>query len=108
MFARAIGWAFVVLALVVLAWTGWLWLETDGFPGMAAGELWYRLAPEAPNTVQAVIQRRLYPALWDDVVLPLLLWPAPLVLIAFAALMAAVGLLLSLAFRGRRRPDANG
>ena len=106
MFARAIGWALVVLALVALVWTGWLWLTVADFPGLAAGELWYRLAPEAPNTVQAVIQRRLYPALWDDVVLPLLLWPAPLVLLMFAGLLAAIGLILALAFR--RRSRANG
>jgi hypothetical protein len=71
--ARVLGLALLALA-ALLAGTG----------GMEElGALVFRLDPPLLNTLQAGVQRRLSPWLWDSVLLPVLLQPAwlsPLVL----------------------------
>ena len=59
----------------------------------------YRWDPAALNTLQAGIQRHLWPWLWDDVVLPVLEQPAWLV----PAVLGALLLLLRPLRRRRRR-----
>jgi hypothetical protein len=44
--------------------------------GTPLGGVLYRLWPPFLNTLQAGVQRRLAPELWDWVLLPLLEWPA--------------------------------
>jgi hypothetical protein len=71
--ARFIG--VVLLALAVLLGV------TGGMEEL--GALVFRLDPPLLNTLQAGVQRRLAPWLWDSVLLPVLLQPAwltPLVL----------------------------
>lgn len=59
------------------------------------GQLWFELDPASLNMAQAGIQRHIAPALWEDVIQPLLTWPAwPTLLVA--------GLVLILAGRARR------
>lgn len=51
--------------------------------GTPLGEVIFRLHPPFLNTLQAGVQRRLSPALWDQAFLPVLespAWLAPLVL----------------------------
>lgn len=87
----ALGVAFLVLAGVVAAVFG---------PAAPLGEAIYTLAPPFLNTLQAGVQRRLAPWLWDDVLLPVLLAPNWLPFAVIGVLLIALGYARR---RGRRR-----
>ena len=110
---RVLGMAAILMAALLAARDVWVW-QQDGEPArirpgvfdplasgsvpVTLGELWFMAAPQAPNTAQAVVQRRLHPALWDDVILPVLLAPAFAVMVGFGALLYLTGRI----FRRRR------
>src|SRR3546814_20829278 len=93
---RAIGWALIVLGLLVLGRDVWQWADGMPFRLITGGELWFMIHHASLNLVQAVVQRYLLPALWDPVLVTVLLWPAALT-------PAGLGLILVVAFRPRRR-----
>lgn len=93
--ARIIG-----LLLVLAGATAFVFdlLEASGFEAVemsAAGELWYRLHPGSLELSQAVIERYLWPPLWNPGIVTILLWPAPLVFaipgLAILGLVALMG-----------------
>ncbi len=102
-FRRTFGWLLVLGALAIAAVELRVWSGEDGYRLVAAGDLWYKASPSSLNLVQAVVQRHLHPALWDDVMRPLLLSPAWAVLAALGVLLAVPGVLLLLSGRRRRR-----
>lgn len=59
------------------------------------GKVWFELDPASLNMLQAGIQRRVAPWLWEDVMQPVLIWPA-------APVLALAGMALLLATRRRR------
>ncbi len=59
------------------------------------GQLWFELDSDSLNLTQAIVQRYLFPQLWDPIILELLLWPAWVVVMA-------PGILLVLLFRSRQ------
>ncbi len=72
----------------------------DGAPFsfMPLGRLWYALGPGSLNLTQAVVERYIWPPLWDPVLITVLQWPA-------AAVLAVPGMgLLVLGFRGAPDP----
>ena len=93
---RLIGYLAVAVALAVAGWdivgaiAGGAWQMT------ALGSLWFSLDPTSLNVTQAVTQRYIHPALWDPVAITLLRWPA-------APVFAALGIVLLVLFRKRRR-----
>jgi hypothetical protein len=96
---RIIGWllciaalAFLIRDIVVLAMTG-------SFETVITGQLWHDLAPGSLNLAQAVVQRYIFPYLWDPIIRTWLLWP---VWISIGIL----GLFFVLVFRGWRLPVA--
>jgi len=91
---RAIGWILIIAALAALAYDASGLTRGEGFDVHAAGELWYQLSPDTLNMLQAGIQRRVWPALWDSVIVNLLLLPAWVIL-------GVLGILLVLMFRRR-------
>lgn len=93
---RAIGWALIVLGVLVLARDVWAWIGGAPFRLVTGGELWFTIDQPSLNLVQAVIQRYVWPPLWDPVLVTVLLWPAALTL-------AGLGLILVVAFQGGRR-----
>ena len=99
---RLVGGVLLLLALAVLGWGVNRYSAAGGsvpFRPIAGGELWYALDPGSLNLTQAVIERYLWPPLWDPGLLTLLLWPA-------AAVLAGLGIalyLLGAAGRRRRR-----
>ncbi len=94
---RIIGYLFIALALLVLGSDLVRALAEGGYRAEALGALWFRLDVTSLNLVQAVIQRYIWPALWDPGIATVLQWPAWLV-------FAGLGIvLLALSFR-RRRP----
>lgn len=102
-FRRTFGWLLVLGALAIGAAELRAWSGDGGTHIIAAGELWFKVSPNSLNLVQAVVQRHLHPALWDDVMRPLLLLPAWAVLAALGVLLAVPGVLLLLSGRRRRR-----
>jgi len=106
---RGIGWLLILLAAAVLAYDVWVWqggeplagrrLGMDGealFHLTRVGEVWFYLHPDSLQIAQPAIERHLWPALWDPVLLTILLMPASL-------LLAILGVLFLLLFRRRRR-----
>lgn len=97
---RVLGGALLLAALVVLGYDLFSMAAEDA-PGLSAtGELWYALDPGSLNLAQAAVQRYTWPELWDGWLLPLLLWPAEVVLGGLGLLLLLAG---SLGRRRRRR-----
>jgi len=92
---RILGWILVALALLALGGDGLRWLESGHLAFVALGEFWYRLDPGSLNLAQAIVQRYLWPPLWDPAAITLLTWPA-------VAVLGGLGFLLLVLFR--RRP----
>ncbi len=84
---RLIGIALLLLAAGLAAWAG---------PDTPLGAVIFQIHPPFLNTLQAGVQRRLSPALWNDVMQPVLEWPSWVVPLALAVLFLALG------FRRRR------
>lgn len=80
----------------------------DGARSIAASELvltplgksWYAASPETINLAQAIVQRYLFPAIWDPFMIWVLNQPGALVMAAIAALLYMAG------YRRRRRRRA--
>lgn len=85
-------------ALALFAWD----LAAAGPAGVALrplGEIWYRLDAGSLNLTQAVVERYLWPPLWDPGVITLLQLPATLLLAGLALLLFLLCLVRA---RGRR------
>lgn len=88
---RTLGWLLILGALLIVANETYVWLDRGTYHIIAAGELWYRMSPGSLNFTQAIIQRYIHPALWDDILRPVLLAPAWLVLGAPGILLLIFG-----------------
>lgn len=74
---RLLGFGFVGLAVLALGND----LVTSGMSGFTSlGDAWGTLNAPSLNLVQAVLQRYIHPAVWDPVLVTVLLLPAWLVL----------------------------
>ncbi len=92
--------AVLVLGVLFLALAA---LAAGAFgPGAPLGAAIYLLAPAFLNTLQAGVQRRLAPWLWDSVLLPVLVAPSWLPFAVIGVLL----LLLALAMARTRRARA--
>jgi hypothetical protein len=98
---RLIGWVLFFAGLAVLAHDAILWHDSGHWAPILFGQLWYDLSPPSLNLAQVVVQRYLWPPLWDGAIVKLLLWWA------FAVLMGA-GVLFVLVFRRWRRRAPTG
>ena len=95
--------ALAILALEVLAYsrTGEIAATLLGKSNslLLLGQLVFELHSESLNLIQAVVERYLWPPLWDNVIFPILEVPAVLVFLAIALI------LLILCRRRRKRPS---
>lgn len=67
----------IVLAVVaVFAAVGAIWAFVGGPSGEDLGTLWNSGSPGSLNLTQAVVQRYIHPAVWTDLLIPVLLMPA--------------------------------
>lgn len=92
---RLLGAVLVLAALWPLLREMTMLLHGAGHHFIPLGQLWFEIDPATLNMLQAGIQRRISPGLWEDVIQPFLTWPAWPVLIA-------TGLTLILISRVRR------
>lgn len=74
-FGRSLGWIFALAALGILAWEFWTRDPATGIQFRRAGEIWYQLHRGSLNLLQAVIERYVWPTLWDPVLTSLLQLP---------------------------------
>ncbi|TNE42024.1 MAG: hypothetical protein EP348_00405 [Alphaproteobacteria bacterium] len=82
---------------MVLGHDALMFLNTESWQPIPLGQLWYNLDAQGLNLVQAIIQRYLFPGLWDPTITTVLLWPAWLDFLV-------PGILLSIIFFKRRKP----
>ena len=91
----ALGWVFALAAGAAAGWAAALG-GLEGVLKLPLGELWFKLHTGSLNLLQAVIERYLWPPLWDSGVAPLLHLPGVLALAVPAALFLSLCLLLRL------------
>lgn len=97
---RLVGWALFFAGIGVLAHDAILWRESGHWMPILFGQLWYDVNAPSLNLAQVVVQRYLWPPLWDGAIVRLLLcW-------AFAVPMAAGVFLVLVCRRWRRAPAA--
>ena len=73
---RLVGWLLLLAALASLGYDLAQTMKGQGFKLSPLGQLWFDLHPGSRNLIQAVIERYLWPPLWDSGMAPLLQWPA--------------------------------
>ena len=73
---KSIGWILVLMGLGALGYDLMILLEKGTFKMSVWGELWYELHPGSLNLYQALIERYVHPAIWDQFLAPLLLYKA--------------------------------
>jgi hypothetical protein len=96
---RLLGLLLLVGALWAAAMQFQMWAHSGRFIPLPLGQMWFNIDPPSLNLVQAVIERHVWPPLWDPVILTVLRWPAWAVL----GLPALILLILPMQ-RGPRRP----
>jgi predicted anti-sigma-YlaC factor YlaD len=84
--ARLLAAFFMLASVVVLVLEIVVWRATGSFGLRPLGQLWYQIDRGSLNLVQAVIERYLWPPLWEGVVAVLRLPAAPTLLVVGAAL----------------------
>ena len=99
---RFLGYLLTVLGLFVAGLAFWLWIDGRDL-SLPAGQLWFELDSSGLNTVQAVVQRYMHPAIWDDAIVPLLQKPAKWALTVEILMLLVPGVLLVLIGRRKRR-----
>jgi ABC-type polysaccharide/polyol phosphate export permease len=77
----------MLLGLILLGQALIPFARGAGFQPAALGQLWYALDPGSLNLLQAVTQRYLWSALWDNGVVWLLLQPAFVVALVLGGLL---------------------
>src|SRR5258708_31546959 len=101
MVGRSVAWILLLLALIAAGHDGLIYLKTGAYSPTEIGALWYTIDRGSLNLVQAVIERYIHPFLWQDVIFPLLVWPAWLGLIGLAGVPGRLA-------RPRRRQTQSG
>lgn len=73
---RVLGLVLAIFALMIMGADILRSIGEGAMTMRAAGELWFALHAPSLNALQAGIERHLTPALWDPVIVTVLLWPA--------------------------------
>ena len=81
---RLLGWILFFAGVSVLAHDVMLWRESGRWAPILLGQLWYDANPPSLNLAQVIVQRYLWPPLWDGAIVRVLLCWACAVLIGAA------------------------
>lgn len=79
------GQLFIALGFIMLGSDIVNAIDNGHFHAEELGALWFRIDASSLNVIQALIQRYIWPELWDPAITTVLLWPAWLVLIGIGA-----------------------
>ncbi len=93
---RMLGWLLVALAIVAFGWEIVALIDSGTWQITALGKLWFDIHSGSLGLAQVVVERYVWPPIWDPVILTLLQWPGWVVL-------GVPGLVLAWLFRRRRR-----
>ena len=99
-FCRIIGWILILLAFAAAGSEIFAAFEAKTYRFQAFGELWYMIDRGSLDLFQAIVQRYIWPFLWDGVIAHILLMPAWLVL-------SVPGILVIWLCRRRRRSSVS-
>lgn len=91
---RIIALVFSLAGLAVLALLGYLVLFGNGMASQVLGQVWFQNHVASLNLLQAIVQRRLVPELWDPGIVTILGWPSWQALLSVAAALLVIGWLL--------------
>jgi len=86
MILAIIGYAFVLAGVVQLGRDVFLSIHQRGLRLETLGEFWYGVNAASLNLVQAVIERYVWPPIWDPGIVFVLQWPVWLFCFAIAFL----------------------
>jgi len=76
---RFLAWVFLILTVVAVVFD-WLAIPEDGeFVLRPLGALWSSIHTESLQVLQPAVERHISPALWENLIQPLLTAPAALV-----------------------------
>jgi hypothetical protein len=87
---RLLGWLLLLAGFVRLGLDLYAWRMSGSFQPKVLGELWYEVWPTGLQLFQPAVQRYLHPALWDDIVQPVLLWWAFAIFLGLGAALILV------------------
>lgn len=108
-FGRAIGWVFLaigVLCLIGAAAAFGVKASGHEFAGASSlGALWFQVNSPSLNITQAIIQRYVWPYLWDPLLQSVLVMPLERGLVTIALVTGGIGLALSRLFRDPNSVD---
>lgn len=105
MVGRWAAWILLALAAIVGIHDALNFWQTGTYDPLQLGTLWYQIDRNSLGLLQAGVERHIHPLLWQDVIFPLLVWPAWLVLGGLAVL---VGILSNVRRPKRRRRGGFG
>ena len=78
-FTRFFAWLFIIFAVSGIVYELWNTLNTGSWKIFALGEIWFKLDVSSLNSLQAGIQRHLFPWLWEPFITTILLCPSWLI-----------------------------
>lgn len=99
---RLLGAFFVALGLGAAAALAAVVFFPGGRATQPLGQVWFQFDLESLNLTQAIVQRRINPALWDQGIVKILGWPAWQGLLVVSAGLLIIGLVIIVMTRRRR------
>ena len=91
MIVRVVGILLLLVALAVFGHEVWGAATGGGYRLISGGELWFQFDGNSLVGFQALIEKKIVPWLWSDVVLPVLRGPAWAIPLVPAALLLVLG-----------------
>ncbi|WP_119167236.1 hypothetical protein [Algihabitans albus] len=85
-----LGWLLVLCGLIVFAGDLLAYMTLDLFTLRPFGEVWAAIHRDSLAMLQPAIERHVWAPLWQDIIFPVLLWPAAPVLFALGLLVVLV------------------
>ena len=108
---RMLGWLLVALAIVAFGWEIVALIDSGTWQITALGKLWFDIHSGSLGLAQVVVERYVWPPIWDPVILTLLQWPGWVVLGVPGLVLAWLfrrGVFIALARKQWRRGLAAG
>lgn len=91
---RLLALVFTLAGLAVLGLLGYLLIFGNGMASQVLGQVWFQNHVASLNLLQAIVQRRLVPELWDPGIVTLLGWPSWMALAIVAGALLVIAWLL--------------
>lgn len=91
---RLIGVILIALGLAAAAALAAVFIYPGGLATQALGRVWFQHHLESLNLTQAIVQRKLHPAIWDQGIVQVLGWPAWQGLLVVSAFLLIAGLVV--------------